>query len=376
MCETFYGIGHVIADVNGSPDLEQLGWCVPNPERPKDQQTAYPILIVIPRSTEITTDGMMVTTKDGRTVEAIKTVYDDTALSEIIQQAHSERRILVFNIYLYDSPSKGQKKLSDFIFSLPNVMRDHVSTDVNLVVAIRELADLSGSRMNAHSGAGSRESKRSLNFLSRQIRHFRCSLIVDTQNLEDVYSGFVANQDLLLIKNIHTRNIPQEFGWLLEDIQNKMRFARAHYMADLLKIVSPDRLSPNSFYCIFPDNDYKIFWNSEPSFLHHKPDHDAKALAGIKIRYLTRTEYTNITSQDKVLQVQQRSTAKQERLRMLNDAYQLYQTEKVQNPGITWNDIAKKVSFLGLDGKPQGNSLRIAIEREAKRGGITGYKQG
>lgn len=376
LCEKFYGLGRVVIDINGSPDLEQLHWCVPDPDKPKDKQTAYPVLVVIPRSTEITTDGRIITTKKGQTVEAIKTVFDDVPLSDIIKQAHAEKRVIVFNIYLYDSPSKGQQKLSHFIFSLPNVMRDHIATDVSLVVAIRELADLSGSRMHALAGGGGRDSKRSLNFLSRQIRHQRCSLIVDTQNLADVYSAFISNQDLLLIKNISVMNIPPQYTWFLKDIQRKMVFARAHYMVDQLKIVSPDRLSHNSFFAIFPDNDYKVFWNAEPSFLHHRPEHDAKALAGIKIRYLTRTEYANITSQDKVLQVQQRSTAKEDRLRMLNEAYQMYNSEKAQNPGVTWNDIARKVKFLGMDGKPQGNSLRIAVEREAKRGGIIGYMQG
>lgn len=373
MCESFHALGRVIIDVNGSPDLEQLAACVPNPDRPKEKQTAYPILIIIPRFTEIKSDGRAITTKDGKTVEAIKTVYDDTPLHEIIKQAHVERRWVIFNIYLYDSPSKGQKKLSDLIFGLPNVMRDHVSTDVSLVVAIRELADLSGSKMNAHSGAGSRESKRSLNFLSRQIRHFRTSLIVDTQNLTDVYSAFVANQDLLLIKNIHAMNIPPQYTWFLKDIQNRLSFARTHYMMDRIDVVTPDRLSPNSFFCIYPDNDYKIFHNSEPSFLHHRPEHDAKALAGITIRYLSRTEFLNITSQDKILQIQERSSAKEGRIKMLNDAYELYKSEKAKDPSITWTDIAKKVKFIGMDGKPQGNSLRVAIERAAERGHIQGY---
>src|SRR3989442_509200 len=92
LCEVFYRLGRVIIDINGSPDLEQIQWCVADPDKPKDRQTAYPILIVIPRSTEITTDGRMLTTYDGRTVEAIKTVYDDTPLHEIIKQAHTERR--------------------------------------------------------------------------------------------------------------------------------------------------------------------------------------------------------------------------------------------------------------------------------------------
>ena len=78
-------------------------------------------------------------------------------------------------------------------------------------------------------------------------------------------------------------------------------------------------------------------------------------------------------SEEKVLQVSQRTSAKEDRLRMLNEAYQLYQSEKAKDPGTTWNDIAKKVSFGGVDGKPAGNSLRITREREAKRGGIAGY---
>lgn len=373
MCESFYQLGRVILDVNGAPDLEQLAWCVPNPERPVDEQTAYPILIVIPRSTEILSDGRMIKTKDGRTVKAVETIFDDSPLHQIINQAHFERRVVIFNIYLYDSPSRGQRKLSDLIFGLPNVMRDHVSTDVSLVVAIRELADLSGARMNAHGGTGSRESKRSLNFLSRQIRHFRTSMIVDTQNLNDIYAAFIANQDILLVKNIHRRNIPAEYTWWVQDIEQRLRFGRAHYMMDKMGVVSPERLSTNSFYAIFPDNDYRLMHNAEPSFLHHKPDHDAKALAGIKIKYLSKTEFLDATSTDRILQIQQKTSAKEEKMKQLNDAYQLYKSEKAQNPRVTWYEIAKKANFTGVDGKASGNALRMAIERAADKGKIDGW---
>lgn len=375
ICEVFYRLGRVILDFNGSPDLEQLAWMVPDPSKPKDKQIAYPILLIIPRSTEIISDGRRIVAPSGQEVEAIKLVYDDTPLKDIILMAHAEKRIVIFNIYLYDNPSRGQKKLSEFIFGLPNVMRDHIPTTVSLVVALRELADLSSNRMKTHRGSGETESKRSLNFLSRQIRHFRVSLICDTQNIGDLYSAFVSNQDILLVKNINLMSLPPTLSWFVRDIHNKIGFARQHYMMDKLGIVSPDRLSNNSFYAIWPDMDYRLFHNSEPSFRHHKPDDDAKQLAGIQIRYLTKAEFANITSEDKVLQVRQRTSAKEDRLRMLNGAYQLYQSEKAQNPGVTWNDIAKKVKFLGVDGKPQGNSLRIAIEREAKRGGIIGYNK-
>jgi hypothetical protein len=144
-------------------------------------------------------------------------------------------------------------------------------------------------------------------------------------------------------------------------------------MMDKIDVVTPDRLSPNSFFCVFPDNDYKIFHNSEPSFLHHKPDHDAKALAGITIRYLSKTEFLNVTVKDKILQLQEKSSAKGERIKQLNEAYELYKTEKAKDPRTSWDDVAKKVKFLGLNGKPKGNSLRMAIEREAERGSIAGY---
>lgn len=376
MCEVYYtSLGKVILDVNGSPDLEQLAWSIPDPDKPKDKRVAYPILLIIPRSTEVITDGRTISMKDGSEVEAIKVVYDDVPFHQIIIQAHAEKRIVVFCIYLYDNPSRGQKKLSDLIFGLPNVMRDHIPTDVSLVVAIRELADLSSNRMKTHRGSGETESKRSLNFLSRQIRHFRVTMLCDTQNIQDLYAAFVANQDILLVKNINIMAIPKELQWWINDIRRKYEFAKQHYMMGKFKSVSPDRLSQNSFYAIFPDMDYRVFHNSEPGFLHHKPEHDAKALAGVKIRYLSKTEYLNATSEDKILQIQQKTTAKEERVKQLNEAYQLYKSEKAKDPNTTWDDIARKVRFLGLDGKPKGNSLRMAVDREAGRGNIDGYSK-
>lgn len=377
MCEVEYNeLGKVILDLNGSPDLEQLAWVVPDTDKPKDKQVAYPIILIIPRSTEVTTDGRKIKMKDGQEVDAIKVIYDDTPLKDIIMMAYHEKRIVIFNIYLYDNPSRGQRKLSDMIFSLPNVMRDHVPTTVSLVVALRELADLSSNRMKTHRGGGETESKRSLNFLSRQIRHFRTSMIVDTQNIQDLYAAFVSNLDILLIKNINLMSLPPQLSWFVNDIQRKVYFAKDHYMLDRLNVVSPDRLSHNSFYAIFPDLDYKIFHNSEPSFRHHRPDDDAKELAGIKIRYLSKTELESITSEDKILMIKQKTSAKEERVKMLNEAYQLYKSEKSKDPSISWDFVAKKVKFLGLDGKPKGNSLRMAIEREGERGNIDGYTKG
>lgn len=376
MCEVFYHLGRVILDLNGSPDLEQLHWCVPNTDKPKDKQIAYPILLIIPRTTEVLTDGRKITVQDRTEVEAVKVVFDDTSLKDIIMMAHRERRIVVFNIYLYDTPSRGQKKLSDMIFALPNVMRDHIPKTVSLVMALRELADVSSSRMKTHAGTGETASKRSLTFLSRQIRHLRVSLIVDTQNIQDLYAAFVSNLDILIVKNINLMSLPPTLSWFVNDIQRKVRFARDHYMMDRLSVVSPDRLSTNSFYAIYPDQEYKIFHNSEPSFRHHGENDSATDLAGIKIRYLSRTEVENVTSEDKILQIKEKSAAKEDRLRKLNDAYQLYSTEKAKAPTTTWTDIAKKVQFLGLDGKPSGNSLRMAVEREAEKGNIDSYSKG
>jgi len=373
MLEIYYKLSYVILDWNGAFDLEGFQWCVKGEDRRRpdgviEPGAAYPILVIIPRTTELVNYGNKLVTKEGE-IDAVKIVYDDTPLKDIIKMCYTEKRICIFNIYLYREPSKGQRKLAEFINELPIVMRDEMPAYVNCALGLRELADLSSNRMKAHKGGGETESKRSLNTFSRMARHARVTMIVDMQNPDDVYGQLVAQEDFILAKRLNKHHIPEKLSWLQKTIDAKIDSASNHYMRNKVKLVSLDRLSTNSYYCIWPDGHYTIQHNSEPGFRHHKVDDDAQLLAGVKIRFPTKQEMVQ-SVEGKIMEIQQKKTAKEERIAMLQEALDHYSKKKADDPAYSWHDCAKDIKFMGIDGKPSGEGLMKAVKRGINDGVI------
>lgn len=373
MLEFYYHNGYVVLDWNCAFDLESLQWACEDWERKEKglYTRAYPILIILPRWKRIETDGRKITVeKDGQKieVEAVKTIYDDTPLHEIIMQAHRERRVCVFSIYLY-SPhiAEGQKKIAKFLAAggLPEVIRDHVPANIKCALGLRELKDLSSNRMLTHGGTGERESKRSLNFIAAQARHARTVCVFDMQNPDDVMEALVRQEDYILVKNFSKHHIPDWLRWLDNEIDKKVHYAREQYLR--LHLVSINKLSNNSFYCIHPDGHYTLEHNKRPSFRHHAEADDAKALVGITKMWNVSKEELKQDPMIKAVERQVKQEKNKERIALIQECYIMHEVE-----GYSYKNIQaiKKVKEKGGELMSPA-TLQKTCNRYAERGWIS-----
>lgn len=355
--EVYYQQGYIVMDMNCAADLESLQWSVPDPDKPGS--TGYPILVILPASTQMTIRPRTIRLPDGREVAAVKTIPDSTPIKEIIMEAAKERRVIVFSIHLYENEVRGQHKFAHFIKTFPKVVRDHMPKSMKFAIGLRELADLSSNRMLTFAGTGEKESKRGLNYFSRIARHFRTVLVLDMQDPDQVYSALTAQEDFILVKRMNKHHIPDKLKYLQLDIANQLAYARQHYLKP--SVVSLDRLTNNSFYCIWPDGEYSLEHNSEPrNFKHHASDDDALELAGVSIKYLTKGELEE-TTEAKIEEIKQKKEAEKLKENAIIEAIRLHEEE-----GDTWPECAVKVGWL-VDGKPSGDALKMAVIRYRKK---------
>lgn len=356
MLEIYYQEGYQILDMNCAADLESLQWCVPDPNKPDTK--AYPILVILPFTTQIKiTNPRKIKLDDGREVDAVKTIPDNMPLKDIIFEAQKEKRVIVFSIHFYEDEVKGQHKFGQFIKAFPKTVRDFMPKSLKFAIGIRELSDLSSNRMLTFSGSGEKESKRGLNYFSRVARHFRTVLVLDMQDPDQVYSALTAQEDFILIKRMNRHHIPEKLRWLQERIKAEIDFAKQHYLMDRLRVVSMDRLTNNSFYCVWPDGEFTLEHNSEPKFKHHASDDDAQELAGVSVKYLTKSEAKE-QPEAVIEEIQKKRDEDQAREKAIIEAIRLHDEE-----GYTWMECATKLGWLGEDGKPSELGIKAAVRR-------------
>ncbi len=360
MLEIYYLEGYQILDMNCAADLESLQWAVPNPANANS--AGYPILVILPVTTQIKiVRPRMIKLPDGREVEAVKTILDSVPLRDILLEAQREKRVIVFSIHLYDDEVKGQHMFAKMIRQFPKVVRDHMPKSAKFAIGLRELADLSSNRMLTFAGTGERESKRGLNYYSRIARHFRTVMVLDMQDPEQVYNALVAQEDFILIKRMNKHHIPKKLDWLQDRIKQEIQYAKQHYMMDRLSMVSMDRLTNNSFYCVWPDGEPSLEHNSEPQgFKHHASDDDALELAGVEIKFLSKSELA--PDEIKLEELRKKKEQEAQKEKALVEAIRLHDEED-----FTWEDLAVKLGWLGKDGKPSGEALKQAVHRFKKQ---------
>jgi molybdopterin-guanine dinucleotide biosynthesis protein len=358
--EVYYQENYQVLDMNSAADLESLQWAVADPNK-EGGGRAYPILVILPITTQMTiTHPRKIKLADGREVDAVKTILDTTSLQEIILEAQKEKRIIVFSIHLYDSEVKGQQRFASYIKTFPKIVRDKLPKTLKFAIGIRELSDLSSNRMLSFAGSGEKESKRSLNYFSRVARHSRTVLALDMQDPDQVYSALVAQEDFILVKRMNKHHIPEKLHWLQEDIKRQLDYAKQHYLFDRLSAVSLDRVTNNSFYCVWPDGEYSLEHNSEPSFKHHASDDDALELAGVAIKYLSKSELEG-TDESKIEEIKKKREEEAWKDKALSEAIRLHEEEL-----LTWEECAKKVGWLVKD-LPSANALKMAVNRYKDR---------
>ena len=364
MLEQYYAAGFVVLDWNCAFDLESLHWCVEDWDRKANGRftRAYPILIIIPRSKRIESDGRKIEIEiDGKKemVEAIKTIYDDTPLHEILLQAHGERRVCIFSIYLYPNVSDGQKKIAKFLSAhgLPEVMRDHLP-NVKVALGLRELKDLSSNRMLTHGGPGERESKRSLNFISAQARHARIVCLFDLQNPQDVLDALVRQEDYILVKNFAAKHhIPDWLRWLDRYIDKRIQYAKENIQRP--SVVSINRLSANSFYCVHPNGEVTLEHNGQPAFRHHQEGDNAQALAGIVKNAVVPKEELLRDPMVKLEEQRKREARDKETLAVLQECLVMHEHES-----LSWDNIQTLKKIKDRNGKVMSGDV---LGRKVKR---------
>jgi hypothetical protein len=310
-------------------------------------------------------------------VMAVKTISDAERLEKILQMAYRERRVYVFSIYLYKDPPKGQYKLADLLKALPVVMRDKMPDHVNCCLLLRELADVASNKMKTFAGNAERETKRNLALFLRQDRHARTTIIADMQNPDDVYGAIEAQEDFILVKRLNRHHVPIKLQWLINDIENRRRWAASHYILNRMPYVSVDHLSKNSYYCIWPEGHYTPQHNRMPRFRHHATDDNAKKLAGIIAEEEINVDKSTAKSaEQKMSEMQQKKEEKEGYIDKLSRAMALYIRKKTEDPNYSWKDCAadKEIRFYGQDGKtPVGDSLSKQIHRLGRAGKLAGY---
>lgn len=358
--EIYYSQGYVVCDFNSAADIESLQWSVK--DETKADGRAYPILVILPPTTIMTIKPRLITMPDGKQVQAVKTIPDSTPLKDIIMTAHREQRVIIFSIHLYESEVKGQLKFSQIIKNFPRTVRDHLPKTMKFAIGLRELADLSSNRMLTFAGAGERESKRGLNYFSRVARHFRCSIVLDMQDPDQIFSALTAQEDFILIKRLNKHHIPDKLRWLEYDINNQVIFARQHYLMSRLQVVSMDRLTNNSYYCVWPDGEFSLEHNREPLFKHHASDDDALELAGVELKFISKSELGEAAIENKIEKFQKRKEVEINRDKAIIEAIRMHEEEE-----FSWDECAVKVGWLLKDSKPSGQALKQAARRYKAR---------
>lgn len=366
--EWYWENGYVVLDWNSAFDLEALHWCVADEDRRKNGKPtrAYPILVIMPENKELITDGRKIKVKmyDGsiQEVEAVKSVPDTTPLKDIIMQAYRERRVCIFSIYLYaPNIAAGQKKLASYLHvgGLPDVVRDHLPNNIRLALGLRELKDLSSSRMLTHGGTGEKESKRALNFIAAQARHARTVLIVDMQNPDDVNATLTRQEDYTLVKNFSLHHIPDWLKWLQIKIEDRRAQARARYRKS--NWVSLNRVGKNSFYCVHPDGEVTLEHNGQPLFRHHRENDDAQALAGIidiKVNPIKSSKGARIED------AKEREKETQNEINLMQEILEMNRLD-----GLSYKQIQEKKRVKGQGGELlDPNSLQKKVSRFLERG--------
>jgi len=216
---------------------------------------------------------------------------------DCLLQARRERRILVMNPAFYKVTFHWHKTLEIIIKALGKIAIDQFKplTEKDLgkprshftkyeknyhrmAVCMREFGSVAPSQLKVDQYETL--AKKALLGFIRLCRHYNISLIGDYQRQADVFAGIKDQRDIFIFKRSNRDLIPQEWTWLIEDLDKKRQKIVDRYgnnpngwnKADILypKI---EELSNEYCYVVFQNNDVKLMKIPMPSF-HHKQEVD------------------------------------------------------------------------------------------------------
>jgi hypothetical protein len=340
----------------------------------------YPVLIVLPKTTVIKQNNPLcccgVAMVDHAEAESdgwkcnygkqllIKTITDDTPLKEIIELTSREKRICIFNRGFYGDQRDAYRTLAKMLRELPFlILRGSLSKDKCFCLGMREAGQIAPSGLKGMKGDYETQTKRELQTYIREARHLRTVLCLDFQRSSDIAKSIASQRDFLFVKRSTKDLIPDDYLWLYDAIENEKSDAYENLEWDKFEnLPTIPTLKPWESYILFPDHHFEKRFHGMAAFHHKKPQDSWANDANCTIEYLDKHELEKVTEEVKIKQLTKKKEARQERLQGLKQA------KAMKDEGLTYQEIAIKLGWLGRDGKPSGSALQRAMDRALKSG--------
>ncbi|MGH9879686.1 MAG: hypothetical protein ACRD5H_18820, partial [Nitrososphaerales archaeon] len=295
----------------------------------------------------------------------IKTITDDTPLKEIIELTAREDRICVFNRGFYGDQRDAYRVLAKMLKELPFlILKGSIPKERSICLGMREAGQIAPSGLKGMKGDYETSVKREIQTYIREARHLRSVLVLDFQRSSDIARSIASQRDILFFKRSTLDLLPDEYVPIYHRIEESR--ARAAYGLDFSaeeNYPSISRLKHWQTYVLFPDRHLELRNHLLPDF-HHKRPHDSWADdASCEIEYLDRKDLEKQSDEIQIKRLTKKREAKEIRMQALKDAKAM----KDDN-GMTYQEIAVKLGWLGRDGKPSGSALQRAMDRAVKKG--------
>jgi hypothetical protein len=346
------------------------------PDRKEARVVGYPVLIILPKTTEIKQRNYLcscgVSFADHEEAEVdgwkceynkqpmIKTITDDTPVKEIVEQAHNEKRICVFNRGFYGDQKDAYRSPARMMKELPFlILRGTFSRNTCFCIGFREAGQIAPSGLKGMKGDYETNVKRELQTFIREARHLRSVLCLDFQRSSDIAASIASQRDFLFIKKSAKDLMPDHIMWLWDTIEYKRAYAEDNleFGAEGVWPGIP-QLKPWESYVLFPDSHFEKRFHGMASF-HRKRPNDVWSLdARCDIVYLDKKDLDKDGIQKKILTLSKKREDKTRLEETLKEA------DKLHEDGYSWPDLAKKYGWLDKDtGFPSDDRLRMAVKR-------------
>ena len=367
----------VIAFKNEKGERVLYGRNPARPDKEKIRLVGYPVLIILPKTTvlkqknELCVCGIPLFEHDSelpckKPVPLIKTVTDDMPLREIIELAAKEKRVCVFNRGFYGDQRDAYRQLAKMLKELPFlILRGSLPKHQCFCLGFREAGQIAPSGLKGMRGDYETNVKRELQTYIREARHLRTVLVLDFQRSSDIAKSIASQRDFLLIKRSTKDLLPDDLLPLWDNIEARRWQAienLEHLDGGLDSYPSISRLKHTEVYALFPDRTYEKRTHGLYSCKHKRPSDSWASDANVEIQYLDKKELEKSVEEKTIKQLTQKREKKEQRIEALKAA------KVMKEEGLTMEQIAVKIGWLGRDGKPSASGLQRALFRAIEDG--------
>lgn len=340
----------------------------------------YPVLVILPKTTVIKQKDPLcscgVAFADHDAAEAdgwkckadrqplIRTITDDMPLKEIVELAHREKRICIFNRGFYGDQRDAYRTLAKMLKELPFlILRGSFSRNTCFCIGFREAGQIAPSGLKGMRGDWETNTKREIQTYIREARHLRSVLALDFQRSSDIAASIAQQRDFLFVKRSTKDLIPEHYMWMWDAIAYKKAYAQENLDFDAEDDWPPiPKLKPWESYCLFPDGHFERRYHGMANFHHKRPNDVWSMDANCEIQYLEKKDLDKDGIQKKILSLSKKKDEKARQEDVLKEA------DKLHEDGSTWVELAKKYGWLDKStGLPSGDRLKMAVRRWKER---------